>query len=111
MQGFGLLTMSTPPVLAVVTGSCSSFVPQCIGPVHKNLFYTALLLLAFGESTHLSSSWPQFSEDQFATEEGLPVHNRKGLQTFMSAFLIGDTNVGRPCLCRYSSWFIEVLVD
>ncbi|KAM1222193.1 hypothetical protein ACFX2J_009754 [Malus domestica] len=66
--GFGLLTMSTPPVLAVLTGSCSSFVPQCIGPVHKILFYTALLLLAIGESTHLSS-WPQFGEDQFKTEE------------------------------------------
>ncbi|KAM1525374.1 hypothetical protein ACFX1Q_010590 [Malus domestica] len=64
MQGFGLLTMSTPPVLAVVTGRCSSFVPQCIGLVHKNLFYTALLLLAIGVSTH-SSSLPRFKEDQF----------------------------------------------
>ncbi|KAL7095401.1 hypothetical protein ACP275_10G021600 [Erythranthe tilingii] len=54
--GLGLLTMSTPPVLAHSTGSCSEYKPECIGYVQKVLLYTALPLIAFGISGHVNFS-------------------------------------------------------
>ncbi|KAL8039203.1 hypothetical protein ABFX02_10G019500 [Erythranthe guttata] len=54
--GLGLLTMSTPPVLAHSTGSCSEYKPECIGYVQKVLLYTALPLIAFGLSGHVNFS-------------------------------------------------------
>ncbi|CAL5321124.1 unnamed protein product [Camellia sinensis] len=51
--GLGLLTMSTPPVLAKATATCSLYKPECIGEGEKILFYTALALVAIGVSGHL----------------------------------------------------------
>ncbi|XP_057497788.1 protein NRT1/ PTR FAMILY 5.5-like [Actinidia eriantha] len=53
--GLGFLTMSTPPVLAKATGTCSAYEPQCIGQGQQILFYTALVLIAVGLSGHLVS--------------------------------------------------------
>ncbi|CAL5420264.1 unnamed protein product [Camellia sinensis] len=53
--GLGLLTMSTPPVLAKATATCSLYKPECIGEGEKILFYTALALVAIGVSGHLIS--------------------------------------------------------
>ncbi|CAL5422699.1 unnamed protein product [Camellia sinensis] len=65
--GLGFLTMSTPPVLAKATGTCSLYEPECIGEGQKILFYTALALIALGLSGHLISLGAfiaeQFSED------------------------------------------------
>ncbi|GMP85728.1 hypothetical protein CsSME_00038773 [Camellia sinensis var. sinensis] len=59
--------MSTPPVLAKATGTCSLYEPECIGEGQKILFYTALALIALGLSGHLISLGAfiaeQFSED------------------------------------------------
>ncbi|KAL7136280.1 hypothetical protein ABFS83_10G018900 [Erythranthe nasuta] len=54
--GLGLLTMSTPPVLAHCTGSCSEYKPECVGYVQKVLLYTGLPLIAFGLSGHVNFS-------------------------------------------------------
>ncbi|KAK4396139.1 protein NRT1/ PTR FAMILY 5.5 [Sesamum angolense] len=66
--GLGFLTMSTPPVLANATGTCSEYKPECIGQGQKVLFYTALPLIAFGMSGHLTS-WNSFIAEQFSGEE------------------------------------------
>lgn len=55
LQGLGFLTMSTPPVLAHVTGTCSEYRPECIGHGQKVLLYAALPLIAFGIAGHLTS--------------------------------------------------------
>ncbi|XP_059311603.1 protein NRT1/ PTR FAMILY 5.5-like isoform X2 [Lycium ferocissimum] len=44
------LTMSTPPVLAKATGTCSAYQPECIGEGQHILFYIALALSALGEA-------------------------------------------------------------
>lgn len=40
--------MSTPPVLAKVTGTCKKYEPECIGYTQKTLFYTGMVLVAVG---------------------------------------------------------------
>ncbi|KAL9152983.1 hypothetical protein ABFS82_10G018800 [Erythranthe guttata] len=52
--GLGLLTMSTPPVLAHSTGSCSEYKPECIGQPQKSLLYAAVPLIAFGMAGNLT---------------------------------------------------------
>ncbi|KAI5325820.1 hypothetical protein L3X38_034894 [Prunus dulcis] len=54
--GLVLLAMSTPPVLAGATGTCSSYKAECIGQVQKVLFYTSLPLIAVGVSAYLGSA-------------------------------------------------------
>ncbi|XP_061988726.1 protein NRT1/ PTR FAMILY 5.5-like [Rosa rugosa] len=61
--GLVLLTMSTPPVLSLATGTCSSYDGECIGQVQRILFYTGLPLIAVGVSGHLSSLM-EFVESQ-----------------------------------------------
>lgn len=41
--------MSTPPVLAHTTGTCSEYRLECIGHAQRVLFYTALPLIALGD--------------------------------------------------------------
>ncbi|KAL7136283.1 hypothetical protein ABFS83_10G019200 [Erythranthe nasuta] len=53
--GLGFLTMSTPPVLAHVTGNCSEYKPECIGHAQRVLLYTALPMIAFGMA--VQSKW------------------------------------------------------
>ncbi|KAM1307485.1 hypothetical protein ACFX2H_009731 [Malus domestica] len=56
MQVFVVLTMSTPPVFSWATGSsCSSHEAKCVGQVQKNLFYSALSLLALATASQESS--------------------------------------------------------
>ncbi|KAH6777729.1 BTB/POZ domain-containing protein [Perilla frutescens var. frutescens] len=62
--GLGLLTMSTPPVLAHSMGTCSEYVPECIGDGQKMLFYAALAFIAIGMSGHLTSLG-SFMTEQF----------------------------------------------
>ncbi|GAY50676.1 hypothetical protein CUMW_128560 [Citrus unshiu] len=61
--GIGLLTMSTPPVLAGFVGTCSEYKPECIVKGHKILFYAALGLLAFASSS-CSVESTEFAEEQ-----------------------------------------------
>ncbi|PQQ04925.1 hypothetical protein Pyn_06420 [Prunus yedoensis var. nudiflora] len=48
VAGFGALALSTPPMLGWATGTCTAYEAECIGPVQKILFYTALPLIAVG---------------------------------------------------------------
>ncbi|KAL6534366.1 hypothetical protein OROHE_013291 [Orobanche hederae] len=66
--GLGLLTMSTPPVLANSMGTCRDYKPECIGHGQKVLFYIAMPLMAFGMAGHLTS-WNSFIADQLNGEE------------------------------------------
>lgn len=56
--GLALVTMSTPPVLARVVGTCNKYEPKCIGRVQRSLFYTGLTLLAIGMASCLTSLRP-----------------------------------------------------
>lgn len=57
LQGFGLLAISTPPVMSKITKtSCSQYGPECIGEVEKKVFYTALAVLVLGRSSYLASN-------------------------------------------------------
>ncbi|XP_027153709.1 clathrin heavy chain 1-like isoform X1 [Coffea eugenioides] len=53
--GMGFLSMSTPPVLHKVTGTCKDYEPNCLGHTQKALFYTALALIAAGLSGRVVS--------------------------------------------------------
>ncbi|GMH26486.1 hypothetical protein Nepgr_028329 [Nepenthes gracilis] len=53
--GLGLLAMSTPPVLAKHTGTCTAYRPECIGHEQKLLFYVGLALLAVGMGGHFTT--------------------------------------------------------
>ncbi|XP_057808085.1 protein NRT1/ PTR FAMILY 5.5-like [Salvia miltiorrhiza] len=53
--GIGLVTMSTPPVLAKSTRSCKGYAPECIGHTQKILFYTGMALIAVGIAGNLVS--------------------------------------------------------
>ncbi|KAM6550700.1 hypothetical protein CsatB_000508 [Cannabis sativa] len=55
MKMTGFITMSTPPVLADATGTCSAYKPECIGEGQKVLFYTALALIVMGMAGHSTS--------------------------------------------------------
>ncbi|KAL0338209.1 UNVERIFIED_CONTAM: protein NRT1/ PTR FAMILY 5.5 [Sesamum angustifolium] len=81
----GFLTMSTPPVLANAMGTCSEYKPECIGQGQKVLFYTALPLIAFGMSGHLTS-WNSFIAEQFSGEEDDLDENT--FWRFLSVFLL-----------------------
>ncbi|CAI9105466.1 OLC1v1004394C1 [Oldenlandia corymbosa var. corymbosa] len=59
-----LLFLSTPPILAKVTGTCKDYEPQCINDTKKALFYAALALIAVGISGHIVSLVEVFN-DQF----------------------------------------------
>ncbi|GER55816.1 major facilitator superfamily protein [Striga asiatica] len=67
-QALGLLTMSTPPVLANTTGTCREYRPECIGHVQKVLLYTSMPLIAFGMAGHLTCL-TSFINGQFSGEE------------------------------------------
>ncbi|KAL8526343.1 hypothetical protein ACS0TY_015531 [Phlomoides rotata] len=66
--GLGLLTMSTPPVLAHAMGTCREYKPECIGEGQRILFYIALPLIGFGMSGH-AVSWTVFMNQQISEEE------------------------------------------
>ncbi|KAG8377009.1 hypothetical protein BUALT_Bualt09G0123600 [Buddleja alternifolia] len=68
IQGLGLLTMSTPPVLANAMGTCSDYKTECIGNGQKILFYTAMPLIAFGMAGHMTS-WNSFMAEQLYEEQ------------------------------------------
>ncbi|KAL0340469.1 UNVERIFIED_CONTAM: protein NRT1/ PTR FAMILY 5.5 [Sesamum radiatum] len=50
--GMGILTMSTPPVLADTLHTCNAYAPECISNAHRMLFFAAVVLIAVGISGH-----------------------------------------------------------
>ncbi|CAI9782402.1 unnamed protein product [Fraxinus pennsylvanica] len=62
--GMGMLTMSTPPVLANALDTCSAYDPECIGNGQRILFYAAIVLIAVGISGH-AISLGTFIAEQF----------------------------------------------
>ncbi|XP_075510221.1 protein NRT1/ PTR FAMILY 5.5-like [Primulina tabacum] len=69
--GLGLLTMSTPPVLANSMGNCKEYKPECVGHGQEVLFYTAMSLIAFGMAGHLTSFNTFLAEQMAGDEDGL----------------------------------------
>ncbi|KAL5740433.1 hypothetical protein ACOSQ2_029613 [Xanthoceras sorbifolium] len=83
--GLGFLTMSTPPVLSGAMGTCSEYKPECIGEGQEILFYTALALIAFGLSGHLTSLGSFMGEQM--TESGTEdISGRSFWVFFLSLF-------------------------
>ncbi|KAH6776810.1 hypothetical protein C2S51_000090 [Perilla frutescens var. frutescens] len=60
--GIGLVTMSTPPLLADATGTCKNYDPKCIGHTQKVLFYIGMALIAVGVAGNLVSVQPFLKE-------------------------------------------------
>ncbi|KMT09249.1 hypothetical protein BVRB_6g133490 [Beta vulgaris subsp. vulgaris] len=56
--GLLLVTLSTPPMLSKVTGTCIEYKLKCIGHTQITLFYTGLVLLATAMATCLTSLRP-----------------------------------------------------
>ncbi|KAL9152989.1 hypothetical protein ABFS82_10G019200 [Erythranthe guttata] len=73
--GLGILTMSTPPVLANSMGNCSEYRPECIGEGQKVLFYTAMPLIAFGMGGHFTC-WNIFMVEQSDGAEYIIIDKR-----------------------------------
>ncbi|KAK4478498.1 hypothetical protein RD792_013975 [Penstemon davidsonii] len=69
-MGLGLLSMSTPPVLANAMGTCSEYKPECIGHGQVILFYTAMALIAFGMSGHMTSLGSFMAEQLVELDDG-----------------------------------------
>ncbi|XP_028064919.1 protein NRT1/ PTR FAMILY 5.5-like [Camellia sinensis] len=84
--GFGFLTMSTPPVLAKATGTCSLYEPECIGEGQKILFYTALVLIALGLSGHLISL-TTFMTEQVTEEVVENISTRSCITMFVASYM------------------------
>lgn len=63
-QGIGLVSMSTPPVLANTTGTCKDYDPKCIDRTQKVLFYTGMSLIAIGVAGNLISVKPFLDEQR-----------------------------------------------
>ncbi|CDP05590.1 unnamed protein product [Coffea canephora] len=72
--GMGFLSMSTPPVLHKVTGTCKDYEPNCLGHTQKALFYTALALIAAGLSGRVVSL-VAFAENQIEKDPDEPKEN------------------------------------
>ncbi|XP_027153708.1 protein NRT1/ PTR FAMILY 5.5-like [Coffea eugenioides] len=72
--GMGFLSMSTPPVLHKVTGTCKDYEPNCLGHTQKALFYTALALIAAGLSVRVVSL-VAFAENQIEKNPDEPKEN------------------------------------
>ncbi|CAI9097333.1 OLC1v1033733C3 [Oldenlandia corymbosa var. corymbosa] len=70
-MGLVFLAMSTPPLLSKVTGSCSSYEPECIGDAQRVLFYTALAFIAVGTAGH-TVSLSSFVEEQGQDADSAP---------------------------------------
>ncbi|KAF8391983.1 hypothetical protein HHK36_022323 [Tetracentron sinense] len=72
--GLSFLTMSTPPVLSKVTGTCSAYEPACIGNTQSILFYASLALIAVGMSSHSVSknSFREENRENYNNEVGFP---------------------------------------
>lgn len=68
--GLGLLTMSTPPVLANSMGNCKEYKPECVGHGQEVLFYTAMPLIAFGMAGHFTSFNTFLAEQMAGDEDG-----------------------------------------
>ncbi|KAL7136287.1 hypothetical protein ABFS83_10G019400 [Erythranthe nasuta] len=68
--GLGFLAMSTPPVLAHISGNCSEYSAECIGQGQRVLLYMSLPLIAFGMAGHLDSLY-EFMREQFRKGEAI----------------------------------------
>ncbi|KAF8391985.1 hypothetical protein HHK36_022325 [Tetracentron sinense] len=70
--GLSFLTMSTPPVLSKITGTCSAYEPACIGNTQSILFYAALALIAVGMSSQSVSkiSFRKENQDNYSNHVG-----------------------------------------
>ncbi|KAG6430628.1 hypothetical protein SASPL_108700 [Salvia splendens] len=66
--GIGLVTMSTPPVLADATGTCKDYSPKCIHRPQKVLFYIGMSLIAVGVAGNFVSVKPFLDEQQVDKE-------------------------------------------
>lgn len=67
-QGIGLVSMSTPPVLADATGTCKDYSPKCIHRLQKVLFYIGMSLIAVGVAGNSVSVKPFLDEQQVNNE-------------------------------------------
>ncbi|XP_057498843.1 protein NRT1/ PTR FAMILY 5.5-like isoform X2 [Actinidia eriantha] len=54
-SGLGCLTLSTPPVLAKATSTCSAYEFECLGSAQIILFLASLVLIGIGMCGHLVS--------------------------------------------------------
>ncbi|KAL8526715.1 hypothetical protein ACS0TY_015785 [Phlomoides rotata] len=67
--GIGLVTMSTPPVLANATGTCKKYEHHCVGHTQKVMFYTGMSLIAVGVAGNLVSIKPFLEEQREETDD------------------------------------------
>ncbi|KAH6777728.1 hypothetical protein C2S53_013421 [Perilla frutescens var. hirtella] len=89
--GLGFLAMSTPTGLGRAMGNCREYKPECISQGQKVLFYTALPLIAFGMSGHMTS-WNSFMAEQLVQQEnddGFHLENNEDQQRTFWKFFYG----------------------
>ncbi|XP_057808091.1 protein NRT1/ PTR FAMILY 5.5-like isoform X2 [Salvia miltiorrhiza] len=89
--GIGLVTMSTPPVLANVTGTCNDYNPKCIHRAQKVLFFIAMALIAVGAAGNLVSVKPFLDEQRNDNE-------------------LDSTNAGVREICKLPAFVVVAIV-
>ncbi|GFZ02226.1 hypothetical protein Acr_15g0008340 [Actinidia rufa] len=105
--GLGFLTMSTPPVLAKATGTCSAYEHQCIGQTQQILFYTALGLIAVGLSGHLISLGT-FMDEQLVEEVQENFTTRSRVTWFVGSCMAILIPIGGVlAICYANLWSIR----
>ncbi|XP_062002088.1 protein NRT1/ PTR FAMILY 5.5-like [Rosa rugosa] len=82
MQGLGLLTVSSPPVLSGATDSCSASQTQCLSQVQKILFYVSLPLIALGMAGQITSV------EAFADQNSKPSWKMMGINGLVISFIV-----------------------
>lgn len=65
--------MSTPPVLSESMNTCGEYKSECIGSGQEILFYTALALIAFGMSGHITTLGPFMAEQNIEQAENINI--------------------------------------
>ncbi|OIT07718.1 PREDICTED: protein NRT1/ PTR FAMILY 5.5-like isoform X1 [Nicotiana attenuata] len=100
--GMGFLTMSTPPVLAKATGTCSAYQPECIGEGQRILFYIALALSALGAAGQ-AVSFPSFLVEQLGENANMPCI--WFLQCFAVILFKAAAVLGFSYISPWSLWF------
>ncbi|XP_018624967.1 protein NRT1/ PTR FAMILY 5.5 isoform X3 [Nicotiana tomentosiformis] len=113
--GMGFLTMSTPPVLAKATGTCSAYQPECIGEGQRILFYIALALCALGTAGQAVSLRAFLLEQlgQNANSPSIWSLQRYAVILFKAAAVLGFSYIspwslwfGVPAICYTVAAFI-----
>ncbi|KAL8517298.1 hypothetical protein ACS0TY_015508 [Phlomoides rotata] len=103
--GIGLVTMSTPPVLANATGTCKKYEHHCVGHTQKVMFYTGMALIAVGVAGNLVSIKPFLEEQREETDDNAALRDCLKIPFFCLVVIVAI--VGAIALPYIKPWSLR----